>query len=94
MIPTKEVALVKPSCEQSDSTTHRESVTKSGIVKRLSDALLKVRPPGGSELFIRYGDDYVADPDFCGSEIERIRQENIELKLENVRLRRTSGEAS
>ncbi len=35
------------------------------IVKRLSDALLKVRPLGGSEMFIRHGDGFVADPDFC-----------------------------
>jgi hypothetical protein len=52
------------------------------ITRRLSDALLKVRPLGGSELFIKVGDKYYADPDFCGSEIDRLRKENYELKVQ------------
>ena len=34
------------------------------LAKRLSDALLTVAPLGGSECFIRSGDDYYADPEW------------------------------
>lgn len=38
-----------------------------------SKALLKVRPLGGSELFTRVGEQYLADPAYCGNEITSIR---------------------
>jgi hypothetical protein len=34
------------------------------LAKRLSDTLLKLAPLGGSECFIRIGDDYFADPEW------------------------------
>lgn len=43
------------------------------FAKRLSDALLKVRPLGGSELFVKRNNDYYADPDYCGRMIEEMR---------------------
>lgn len=43
------------------------------FAKRLSDALLKIRPLGGSELFVKRNDQYYADPDFCGRMIEELR---------------------
>jgi len=49
------------------------------LCKRLSDALLKVRPLGGSELFTKIGEgddqEYYADPDYCGKAIEKLRQD-------------------
>lgn len=55
------------------------------LAKRLSTALLNVRPLGGSELFIKVGDEYYADPDYCGDEIVRIRRELHELRLRIAR---------
>lgn len=39
------------------------------LAKELSDALLTVRPLGGSELFIQRGGKYYADPVFCAAAI-------------------------
>lgn len=55
--------------------------------RAMSDALLKVRPLGGSELFTRIGDEYFADAAFCGAEIDRLRTE-----LHNERSARLRGE--
>lgn len=43
------------------------------FAKRLSDALLKVRPLGGSELFVKRNNQYYADPDYCGRMINEMR---------------------
>jgi hypothetical protein len=51
------------------------------LARKLSDALVKVRPLGGSELFIRVGEEFFADPDYCGREIEKLRRDNHELKM-------------
>lgn len=61
--------------------------------KAMSDALIKVRPLGGSELFTRIrldGDDevFLADAEVCGAEIDRMHRELIEAKAEIVRLKR------
>lgn len=45
------------------------------FAKQLSDALLKVRPLGGSELFVKRNGQYYADPDYCGGFIERSHAE-------------------
>lgn len=50
------------------------------LARNLSNALLRVRPLGGSELFMRVGDEYFADPAVCGLEIEELRR-----KLHNAR---------
>lgn len=53
------------------------------LCKRLSDALLKVRPLGGSEMFIRVGsgedENFIADPDYCGSLIDDMLSKNRNL---------------
>lgn len=46
-----------------------------------SEALLKVRPLGGSELFTRVGEQYLADPAYCGNEITSIRERLHSAKL-------------
>lgn len=38
--------------------------------KELSDALLTVRPLGGSELFVRRGDTHIADARYCAAAIK------------------------
>jgi hypothetical protein len=43
------------------------------LAKDLSDALLKIRPLGGSEMFIRRCEAYYADPDYCGRLIDEMR---------------------
>lgn len=63
-----------------------------GVARRLSDALLKVRPLGGSELFMRVGEEYYADPTFCGAEIDRLRAENVELRNRAIRAERALGQ--
>jgi len=40
------------------------------FAKELSDALLKVRPLGGSELFVKRNGRHYADPAYCGAAIE------------------------
>ncbi len=51
-------------------------------LKKCSDALLKVRPLGGSELFVRLGDEYFADPDYCGKLIDELRAKVHALQVE------------
>lgn len=48
--------------------------------RKMSDALCKVRPLGGSEMFVRIGDNYYADPVHCGSLIDELRAENLVLR--------------
>lgn len=43
------------------------------FMKELSEALLKVRPLGGSELFVKRFGNYFADPVYCGQMIEEMR---------------------
>lgn len=59
------------------------------LAKRLSNALLKVRPLGGSELFIRFGEEeFYADPDYCGKAIDKLREDLHNERIECGRLRR------
>lgn len=50
----------------------------TAFTKQLSDALLTVRPLGGSELFTRHGggdsEQYFADPEYLKNEIERDKE--------------------
>lgn len=43
------------------------------FAKELSDALLRVRPLGGSELFVKRNGQFYADPQYCGQLIEDTR---------------------
>jgi len=54
----------------------------------LSRALIKIRPLGGSELFVKRNGQYYADPDYCGAAIEAQRKDSHETKAENIRLQR------
>jgi hypothetical protein len=58
------------------------------FAKRLSDALLKVRPLGGSELFVKRNNQYYADPAYCGAAIEEAHKDYHSAMMENVRLQR------
>lgn len=58
------------------------------FAKQLSDALLKVRPLGGSELFVKRNGQYYADPDYCGAAIEDAHKSRHKVMKENIRLLR------
>jgi len=47
------------------------------FAKRLSDALLKVRPLGGSEMFVKRNNKYYADPSYCGQLIDEKAESEI-----------------
>jgi len=64
-----------------------------GLAKKMSDALLKVRPFGGSELFTRVGEEFYADPAYCGGEIDRLRGANHELRMQAHLATRSRDEA-
>lgn len=56
--------------------------------RAMSDALLKIRPLGGSELFVRVGGEFYADAEFCGRLIDELRSEIHEARLEAASLRK------
>lgn len=58
------------------------------FMKELSNALISIRPLGGSELFVKRFGDYFADPDYCKAAIEVAHQRYHDAMKENVRLRR------
>ena len=74
--------------------------------REMSDALIRVRPLGGSELFVRIGDEFYADPKYCGEAITQTKAELHEARkttaiaerraeaaeAENERLRKALGE--
>lgn len=64
------------------------------LAKELSNALISIRPLGGSELFRRVGDDFYADADYCklliqeqSAYLDEARKDNIRLTREVARLR-------
>jgi hypothetical protein len=63
------------------------------FMKDLSDALIKVRPLGGSELFVERFDRYFADPKFCSDEIDRLHREKHELWHDVIAERRKAAAA-
>lgn len=65
---------------------HAERVNGWVFAKRLSDALLKIRPLGGSELFVKRNGEYYADPDYCGWAIEQAHASHHDTMKENIRL--------
>lgn len=74
------------------ATTYQESPDYKALARRLSDALLKVRPLGGSELFIRVGNEFFADPDVCGAEIEQLRDKLNQARRTSFRARRATSD--
>lgn len=59
---------------------------------KMSDALLQVRPVGGSELLIRIDGKYWADAEKCGAEITAQRKQLHKALVENVRMKREIAE--
>lgn len=66
----------------------RELAEARALAKKLSDALVTVRPLGGSELFMRVGEEFFADPIVCTAEIERLRADLHETKTALFKERR------
>lgn len=87
--PNMELAFAQ--ADRDDARRERDQYYS--LSHRLSRALLGVRPLGGSELFIKVGEEYFADPDFCGRAITALREALHSARQENVRLKRTSGES-
>jgi hypothetical protein len=52
--------------------------------------LLKVRPLGGSELFIRVDEEFYADPDYCGRCIDTLRADLDMARREIIELKRSA----
>jgi hypothetical protein len=58
------------------------------FIKQLSDALLTVRPLGGSELFVNRFGAYYADPVYCQTMILKLRTDLNDAHKEKVRAQR------
>jgi hypothetical protein len=59
--------------------------------KRMSDALLELRPLGGSEMFSRVGEEFYADPDYCARLIREMRDELHKLRVAEMRRAKASS---
>lgn len=93
-----ELSSLRASLQAERERSAQQAATIEAVSKHaraMSDALLKVRPLGGSELFSRVGEEFYADPKFCGDEIEKLRTERSEAVKESVRSKRalTAAEA-
>jgi hypothetical protein len=81
--------LVSPTALAQARLAEREAADKlRAHAKAMSDALLKVRPLGGSELFVRVGETFYADPKFCGDAIEKMQTDLHEARKAVVRARK------
>ncbi|MES2030894.1 MAG: hypothetical protein V4477_17065 [Pseudomonadota bacterium] len=58
------------------------------FMKELSDALISVRPLGGSELFVKRFGEYFADPAYCKAVIQVNHERYHEAMKQNIRLQR------
>ena len=58
---------------------------RDAFIKELSDALLSVRPLGGSELFVQRCGNYYADPVYCKAAIEKQAEDYHNAMKANVR---------
>lgn len=73
------------------SRAHAELLRWRAWGKRATDALIKVRPLGGSELFMRFDDSTnLADPEWCGRAIDEMRDSLHKQRIENVKLQRAN----
>lgn len=67
----------------------RENERLRDYAKRATYALIKVRPLGGSELFMRFDENaHYADPEWCGSAIDDLRNSLHETNIELARARK------
>lgn len=55
------------------------------LAKELSDVLLTVKPLGGSECFVKRGEDYYADPKFFRELIKHLHDRNHQSMMAAVR---------
>jgi hypothetical protein len=60
------------------------------LAKQLSDALLTVRPLGGSELFIKRAGDYYADPEYMKAAIKEDRDSRYNAMRKSVMSERSA----
>lgn len=68
-----------------------ERVTRAeAYAREASEALLKTRPLGGSEMFKRFsGEEYLADPSYCGGLIDQLRSDLHEARVSRKALTQT-----
>lgn len=59
--------------------------------RAMSNALLKIRPLGGSEMFVRVDSEFYADAVFCGQLIEQLRRDLHEARVEIATLRKAGA---
>lgn len=85
---TKSQNTAHPSKAPFSEGSGMRGLDHKALARKLSDALLQVRPLGGSELFMRVGEEFYADPAVCGREIEEIRRQLHSARAETVLLRR------
>lgn len=64
------------------------------FMKELSDALISIRPLGGSELFVKRFGQYFADPTYCKDMIKLDAARRHETMTECMRLRRQADTLS
>lgn len=82
-------AFMRLAAEQVASDLRAENLRLRAWIKRATSALIKVRPLGGSELFMRLGDEHVADPEWCGAAIEDMQKSLHEARMELARARKS-----
>jgi len=80
--------FLRLAAEQDAADLRAENKRLKAWMKRATAALIKVRPLGGSELFMRVGEENYADPEWCGRAIEEMRDRLHKERVENIRLQR------
>jgi hypothetical protein len=70
-----------------------EIAAKDALARKLSEALRKVRPLGGSEMFTRVGEEFYADPKYCGDAIDALHQRCREAIKAEIRSERSATAA-
>lgn len=74
-----------PAVEQDHSSANAKLQAHA---RAMSEALLKVRPLGGSEMFSKVGEEYLADPVKCGDLIDQLRHDLHEERSRRIRAER------
>ena len=64
------------------------------LAKRLSDVLLTVAPLGGSECFMRVGDEFFAEPEFFKQRIAELHSSRHEALQRAIRAERCAVTAT